>query len=185
MGKKKKAAMSIDSIISQISSLKDNSQSFITKDGDDEIWREDVRACESAIAILSALQDAGINDPKQLNGFIKHGCHSQKKKHQQIKCVVVGSWVDKKSGRDVTLDCIGAYEDYEKAYGAALLYLDEMAEGEYRDDNTDELMITTTVRLEGDTGFGLFLKDKDEKDLYRTYILDAPKAKGDDADGSY
>ena len=62
--------MSIDSIVSQISSLKDNSESFITGNGDDEIWVNDVRACESAIAILSALQDAGIGGLEELQSFL-------------------------------------------------------------------------------------------------------------------
>ena len=44
-------------------------------------------------------------------------------------------------------------------------------------------MITTTVRLEGETGFGLFLKNKDGKDLYRTYILDVPEQEGSETDG--
>lgn len=180
MGKKKEAAMSIDSIISQISSLKDNSQSFITKDGDDEIWREDVRACESAIAILSALQDAGINEPDQMWDFIKRRTHAKRKK---IQCVVISAWVDKDSGEDQTLECIGVYKDYEKAYGAALLYLDEMAEND-RDDQTGELMITTTVRLEGETGYGIYLRDKNGNDLYRTYILDVLEQEGNEADGS-
>lgn len=60
----------MDGILHQISSLKDNSFSFFTKDGDDEIWREDVRACENVIAILSALQDAGINELEQIYDFI-------------------------------------------------------------------------------------------------------------------
>lgn len=112
--------MSIDSIISQISSLKDNSQSFITKDGDDEIWREDVRACESAIAILSALQDVGINEPDQIvdnlpaiiqgiteaipqiisgRDFIKHRTPVKRKRMQ---CALIVTWVDKDSGEDQT-----------------------------------------------------------------------------------
>lgn len=179
MGKKKEAAMSIDGIISQISSLKDNSQSFITKDGDDEIWREDVRACESAIAILSALQDAGINEPDQIRDFIKHRTPTRRK---MVQCALIAAWVDRDSGEDQTLECIGVYKDYEKAYGAALLYLDEMAENEC-DNETGELMITTTVRLEGETGYGIYLKDKDGKDLYRTYILDVLEEERGDGDG--
>lgn len=180
MGKKKEAAISIDSIISQISSLKDNSQSFITKDGDDEIWREDVRACENAISILSTLQDAGINELDQIRDFIKHRTPVKRKRMQ---CALIVTWVDKDSGEDQTLECIGVYKDYEKAYGAALLYLDEMAENDC-DNQTGELMITTTIRLEGETGYGIYLRDKDGKDLYRTYILDVLEQEGSEADGS-
>lgn len=58
--------MNIERTIYQLSSMKDNAQSFITEKGDDEIWREDVKACEEAIAILSALQDMGISSADQL-----------------------------------------------------------------------------------------------------------------------
>lgn len=75
------------------------------------------------------------------------------------------------SGEAYMISCIGAYTDYEKAYGAALLYLDEMAEG-YCDRDKEELLITTLIQLEGETGWGLYLKDKDGNHLYRTYILE-------------
>ncbi len=62
--------MSIDEIIRQLSSIKDNAESFTTKDGDDEIWREDIAVCEELISILSEMQDAGINDTKQARKMI-------------------------------------------------------------------------------------------------------------------
>lgn len=127
MSKKKKATMSIDSILAQISSMKDNSRSFFTKDGDDEIWRKDVEACENAIAILSALQDAGINEPEQIRNFTNFKIFKKKKR---IKCVVIGAWVDEKSGEEEILECIGAYKNYNKAYGAALLQLDDISQVE-------------------------------------------------------
>ena len=50
--------MPVDAILAQLSSLKDNSKSFI--DGSDaeadEIWAADVAACEAATAIIIALQ---------------------------------------------------------------------------------------------------------------------------------
>ena len=171
-----KKTMSIDRILSQISSLKDNSKSFFTNDGDDRIWREDVKACHIVIAILSALQDAGFNKPEQIYNLAKQS------KQERIRCALITTWVDVDSGEDQTLECRGVYKDPEKAYGAALLYLDEMAEND-RGEDDGELMITTTVRLEGETGFGLFLKNKDGKDLYRTYILDVPEQEGSETDG--
>lgn len=53
--------MRIEEIISQLSSLKDNSQSFITNDSD-PIWKKDVEALGQAIAILSTLVDEGVDD---------------------------------------------------------------------------------------------------------------------------
>lgn len=84
MGKKKKsvkprlpnstATMNIDHILAQLASLADNSRSFITKDPvdkeADDIWQADVAACEQATAILSALQDEGIEDPEQVHDLI-------------------------------------------------------------------------------------------------------------------
>lgn len=57
--------MTIEKMIDQIVSIKDNAESFTTKDGDDEIWRADIKVCEEMIAILSALQDAGVNTSQE------------------------------------------------------------------------------------------------------------------------
>ncbi len=81
MGKKKKkyseklpnttAVMNIDSILAQLSSLADNSRSFIKGNSeDDAIWKMDVKACEEATDILTALQDEGINDSEQVHDLI-------------------------------------------------------------------------------------------------------------------
>ena len=64
--------MSIDAILAQLASMKDNAKASI---GDvdpegDEIWRQDIAACEAATAILSALQDEGIKDPEQVRDLI-------------------------------------------------------------------------------------------------------------------
>lgn len=62
--------MSTDKIIRQLLSIKDNAESFTTKDGDDEIWREDIAVCEELISILSEAQDAGINNTDQIRKMI-------------------------------------------------------------------------------------------------------------------
>ena len=64
--------MTIDAILAQLASMKDNAKASI---GDvdpegDEIWRQDIAACEAATAILSALQDEGIKDPEQVRDLI-------------------------------------------------------------------------------------------------------------------
>lgn len=67
-------AMSIDGILAQLSSLADNSRSFITgkleDDEFDEIWKADIAALEQATAILSAIQDEGIREPEQVHDLI-------------------------------------------------------------------------------------------------------------------
>ena len=63
--------MKIEKIIYQLSSIKDSAESFITKDGDDEIWRADIKVCEELIALLSEMQDAGINSTKKVYKLIK------------------------------------------------------------------------------------------------------------------
>ena len=64
-------AISIDAILSQLASLKDNAESFISGSGDfDEVWHQDIIVCEAATAILSALQDEGIKDPEQVRDLL-------------------------------------------------------------------------------------------------------------------
>lgn len=77
--------MSIDTILEQLSSMKDNSKSFI--DGSDPeadaIWAADVAACEAATAIITALQDEGISDPEQVRDLI-HDYKAQAKQYQTM-----------------------------------------------------------------------------------------------------
>lgn len=64
--------MTIDAILAQLASMRDNSKSSIggvDQEGD-AIWQTDVDACEAAAAILSALQDEGLNDPEQVRDMI-------------------------------------------------------------------------------------------------------------------
>ncbi len=81
MGKKKKtngekrpntmATMSIDSILAQLSSMADNSRSFIHGEPEeDAIWEADIKACEEATDILNALHDEGVSDPEQVHDLI-------------------------------------------------------------------------------------------------------------------
>ena len=48
--------LTIDEMISQLESLRDNSADFARSD-DDPIWQRDIEACEGAAAILEALQE--------------------------------------------------------------------------------------------------------------------------------
>lgn len=68
------ATMNIDRILAQLASLADNSRASIMgkKEDDefDEIWKADIEALEQTTAILSALQDEGIEDPDQVHDLI-------------------------------------------------------------------------------------------------------------------
>lgn len=64
-------ALSIDAILAQLASMKDNALSFIVeKEEADPVWAADVAACEAATAILSTLQDEGIRDPEQVRDLV-------------------------------------------------------------------------------------------------------------------
>lgn len=60
----------IDAILSQLSSLKDNSRSFQCEADPDPIWQADIDACDAAAAILTALQAEGIKDLEQVRDLI-------------------------------------------------------------------------------------------------------------------
>lgn len=85
-------ALSIDTILAQLVSMKDNALSFIVPEPADpeaqEIWKADVEACEAATAILSALQDEGIRDPEQVRDLVhdyKALAEQYQKMHQQYE----------------------------------------------------------------------------------------------------
>ena len=62
--------MSIDNILSQLSSLKDNSADNAKAQDADPIWQQDVDALEATIGIISALQDEGITDAEGVKDLI-------------------------------------------------------------------------------------------------------------------
>ncbi len=65
------AVMNIDEILSQLSSLADNSSHLIRGDPEQEtLWKAGIKACNEASSILSALQIEGINDPEQVHDLI-------------------------------------------------------------------------------------------------------------------
>lgn len=84
--------LSIDAILAQLASMKDNALSFIVPEPADpeaqEIWKADVEACEVATAILSALQDEGIKDPEQVRDLVhdyKALAEQYQKMHQRYE----------------------------------------------------------------------------------------------------
>lgn len=66
------AAMSMNTemILKQLSSLKDNSESFASEKDADPIWQKDIEALEAAISMISVLQDEGIKDYDTLKDAI-------------------------------------------------------------------------------------------------------------------
>ena len=70
MSKKEKKPMTISEILPQLSSLKDNSESFAAEPGADEIWSKNIRALEETTGILCTMQDEGINSAEELKDLI-------------------------------------------------------------------------------------------------------------------
>ena len=68
--KASKKPMTVSEILPQLSSLKDNSESFASAPDADEIWSKDINAFEETIGILSTLQDESINDAEELKDLM-------------------------------------------------------------------------------------------------------------------
>lgn len=75
--------MSMDDILSQLSSLKDNSADMASAPDADSIWSSDVDALEAAIGILSALQDEGITDTEAVKDLL-HDYNAQAKQCREM-----------------------------------------------------------------------------------------------------
>ena len=88
-------------------------------------------------------------------------------KNNKIRAVVVGGWMNEK-GEQEMITLLGAFEDATEAYGKAYLYLDELS-GKYREE--DGMHITPRYELEGETGYAMYLQDKDGKSMEYAYIL--------------
>ena len=77
--------MSIDAVLAQLASMKDNAKASIggVDPEGDEVWRQDITACEAATAILSALQDEGIKDHEQVRDLI-HDYNALAEQYQKM-----------------------------------------------------------------------------------------------------
>lgn len=71
--KASKKPMTVSEIISQLSSLKDNSESFASAPDADEIWKKDIEVLNEIIDIFHVLELEGITDAEILKDFI-HDC---------------------------------------------------------------------------------------------------------------
>ena len=68
--KASKKPMTVSEIISQLSSLKDNSESFAADPDADEIWKKDIEVLNEIIDIFHVLELEGITDAEILKDFI-------------------------------------------------------------------------------------------------------------------
>lgn len=79
--------MAIDDILEQLASMKDNARSFLDPAEPDseyqDVWQADIRACEAATDILSALRDEGISDPEEVRDVI-HDYNALAKQYQEM-----------------------------------------------------------------------------------------------------
>lgn len=100
-------------------------------------------------------------------------------RNDNIKAVVIGGWMI--DGSEHMTHLIGAYESPTEAYGAAYLYLDEMAAGY---DNPESYSITLPQQMEGDAGYAVYLQSEDGHISDYAYVLINSNAKGGGANDS-
>lgn len=77
--------MTIDAVLTQLSSMKETAEPFIdgTDPDADKVLKEDVEAIEAATDIFTALQDEGIKDPEQVRGLI-HDYNALAEQYQSL-----------------------------------------------------------------------------------------------------
>ena len=86
----------------------------------------------------------------------------------KAKYIVVYGYYDKKTKGNEFISALGAYDTPEEAYGAAFIYLNDLIANEYRDKDT----ITPLFPLEGETGYGMEIRNGDENSaIDYAYVL--------------
>lgn len=102
-----------------------------------------------------------------------------------IRAVAIAESMNPKTGISDMIQCIGAFGTLTEAYGEAMLYLTEMAVGTYEYESEDEECTISPLRdLEGETGFGMYLRNKAGETLHAVFILHATYPEtGDGGDG--
>lgn len=89
-------------------------------------------------------------------------------KNNKVQAVVVGGFYDS-NGQQAMITLLGAFENVSEAYGEAYLYLEELARQEVSDHGN--VKISLALELEGETGYAMYVLDKDDKPLDYAYIL--------------
>lgn len=87
----------------------------------------------------------------------------------KVNAVAIAESYDAKTGRCDMIQCLGVFDSYAAAYGEAVIYLSEVADN--KDNNGT---ITTIFDLEGETGYGLSLKNQKGQEYETVFILHAP-----------
>lgn len=93
---------------------------------------------------------------------------------RKIRAVAIAESMNPKTGVTDMMQCLGAFETLASAYGEAMIYLTELAAGTYEYENEDEECTISPLRdLEGETGFGMYLRNKAGETLHAVFILHA------------
>lgn len=64
------AGMTMEEIIAQVTSIWDRARPLLGGAEPGDVWQASIKACDAAIAILTALQTEGIHDPEQVRDLI-------------------------------------------------------------------------------------------------------------------
>lgn len=83
-----------------------------------------------------------------------------------IKAVAIGGNVDSNGELELFI-CLGAFSEVESAYGEALLFLTDVAES----IPDEKYTLTVPVPLDNDTGYGMYLKDKNGNSVNYAFVL--------------
>lgn len=93
---------------------------------------------------------------------------------ERVRAVAIAETFDPKTGESDFIQCLGAFDSLTSAYGEAALHLTEMAVGTYEYGNKDEECTISPLReLEGETGYGMYLRNKAGETLDAVFILHA------------
>lgn len=83
-----------------------------------------------------------------------------------IKFVMVGESLAPETQIPSMIECLGVFDTSAAAYGRAVMYLSELTDGV-----EGESTITPLVELEGQTGFGLYLKNTEKQAIHNALVL--------------
>lgn len=81
------------------------------------------------------------------------------------KFVIVAESLNPETQMPDTIECLGVFSTSTAAYGQAIMYLSELADG------IEGGAITPLIELEGQTGFGLYLKNINGQIVHSTLVL--------------
>lgn len=107
----------------------------------------------------------------------------------KIRAVAITESMNQKTGVSDMIQCLGAFESLTIAYGEAMIYLTEMATIYECNIQDEECTISPLRDLEGETGFGIYLRNKAGETLHAVFILHTGEPETEttergDADGS-